>query len=48
MKNPKDFDVDEVAICLMAIGLESKIDVFRENAIDGAMMVSYVLCSGSH
>jgi regulator of replication initiation timing len=40
MKNPSDFDSDDVAICLMALGLESKIPAFRENGVDGRMLLA--------
>jgi SAM domain (Sterile alpha motif)/Glycine-zipper domain len=40
MKAVKDFDVHEVCIFIMSIGLEAKVDVFRTNSIDGDMLVS--------
>ena len=40
MKDPKDFDLDEVCVWLNAIGLGSKTDAFRENAVDGTMLVT--------
>lgn len=39
-KDPKDFDLDEVCVWLNAIGLGSKTDAFRENAVDGNMLVT--------
>ena len=39
-KTPSSYDIDEVGIFLTAIGLDSKVGAFRENAVDGAMLVS--------
>jgi hypothetical protein len=39
-KDPKEYDVDEVCLWLNAIGLDSKVDAFRENAVDGDMLVA--------
>jgi len=39
-KDPKSYDVDEVCLFLNAIGLSSKADAFRDNAVDGDMLVS--------
>ena len=39
-KTPRSYDLDEVCLFLTAIGLESKVDIFRENAVDGDMLVS--------
>ena len=39
-KTPSSYDLDEVGIFLTAIGLESKVGAFRENAVDGDMLVS--------
>lgn len=40
IKHPKDFSVDEVAMWFVAIGLGSKADGIKGNAVDGAMLVS--------
>jgi hypothetical protein len=40
MKTPGEYSVDEVCIWLNAIGLGAKIAGFRENAVDGNMLVS--------
>jgi hypothetical protein len=39
-KAPQDFSMVEVLMWVTAIGLGSKVDDFKENAIDGAMLVS--------
>jgi len=39
-KEPANYDVDEVCLFLMAIGLDAKIPKFRENAIDGGMLLA--------
>jgi len=39
-KDPKEYDLDEVCLFLNAIGLESKAAAFRENAVDGTMLVT--------
>jgi hypothetical protein len=39
-KDPATYDTDEVCIWIMAIGLGSKVDAFRENAVDGDMLLS--------
>ena len=39
-KDPATYDLDEVCIWLNAIGLGSKTDAFRENAVDGSMLVT--------
>jgi hypothetical protein len=39
-KDPVTYDIDEVCIWITAIGLGSKVDVFRENAVDGDMLLS--------
>mmetsp|Transcript_21962 Transcript_21962/g.26480 ORF Transcript_21962/g.26480 Transcript_21962/m.26480 type:complete len:208 (-) Transcript_21962:73-696(-) len=38
-KDPATYDVNEVCVWVTAIGLGNKVDQFRENAIDGAMLV---------
>jgi uncharacterized protein YdcH (DUF465 family) len=40
MKDPNEYTIDEVAIWLGCIGLGEKVAPFRENAIDGAMLVT--------
>jgi hypothetical protein len=40
MKKPSEYTIDEVCIFLNAVGLGSKIGDFKENAIDGGMLVS--------
>jgi hypothetical protein len=40
MKDPEEYTIDEVAIWLNCIGLGEKVDPFRENAVDGAMLVT--------
>lgn len=40
MKDIKDYTVEDVSIWLVAIGLGDKGDAFRENAVDGAMLVA--------
>ena len=39
-KSPKEFSVDEVGMWLTAIGLGSKISEFKDNSIDGLMLVT--------
>mmetsp|Transcript_25074 Transcript_25074/g.44466 ORF Transcript_25074/g.44466 Transcript_25074/m.44466 type:complete len:209 (+) Transcript_25074:63-689(+) len=39
-KSPSEYTQQEVAVWLNSIGLGSKIDGFKENAIDGAMLVT--------
>jgi len=39
LKHPCDWTVVEVKFFLIAIGLESKVPVFEENAIDGQMLI---------
>lgn len=39
-KTPSSYDIDEVGIFLTAIGLEAKVGAFRENAVDGDMLVT--------
>ena len=39
----KTWDIDEVAIWLNCIGLSSKVDVFRANAVDGDLLVSLTM-----
>lgn len=38
-KEPEDYDLDEVCLFLNAIGLDSKVEAFRANAVDGPMLV---------
>lgn len=38
-KDPSQYNLDEVCVWLNAIGLGGKTDAFRENAIDGKMLV---------
>jgi SAM domain (Sterile alpha motif)/Glycine-zipper domain len=39
-KSPSEFSIDEVAMWLVAIGLGSKAPEFKENGIDGPMLVA--------
>lgn len=38
-KHPKDFSTEEVGMFLVAIGLGSKVETFKEAGVDGAMLV---------
>uniref|UniRef100_A0A7S2Y3L6 SAM domain-containing protein n=1 Tax=Entomoneis paludosa TaxID=265537 RepID=A0A7S2Y3L6_9STRA len=40
MKDVKDFDIDDVCLWVFSIGLGSKTEAFRENAVDGAMLLT--------
>jgi hypothetical protein len=40
MKDPEEYTIDEVCIWLNCIGLGTKVDPFRENAVDGNMLVT--------
>ena len=43
MKTPGEYSVDEVCIWVNAIGLGAKMDGFRENSVDGGMLVGLTL-----
>ena len=38
-KHPKDFSAEEVGMWLVAIGLGSKAETFKEAGVDGSMLV---------
>jgi SAM domain (Sterile alpha motif) len=40
MKAVNDFDISEVCIFVMSLGLSAKVDAFRQNSIDGDMIVT--------
>jgi SAM domain (Sterile alpha motif) len=42
LKDPAELEIEEVLQWLTAIGFESKVPTFQENAIDGHMLVKYV------
>lgn len=39
-KHPKDFSVDEVGLWLVAIGMGDKVEHFREEGVDGGLLVT--------
>lgn len=40
VEHPKEFTQEEVAMWLVAIGMGDKIDVFKQNSIDGDLLVT--------